>query len=338
MPKDSDNAADDLNLAGAAAPASVGAGLREVRERLGWNIADVAEELRIRQPFLEAIERGDMAALPGAAYQTGFVRSYATILGLDPDEILRRFRAEGLGVVKPAKLAFLAPVPDRAVPRGALTLLCLVVAIAAYGLWYSHSAHEAKLAAQVAPVPADLVPLTLPPKLVAPAPTKPEVVPATPAPLDASGVPGASVSPSAAPTAQPPSAQTARPPSAQTASPLGETPPVINTSAANTPAKPALSSSKAILATQAAWVEVRDAQGNILFSQVMKPQQTWPVPELPGLTLSTGNAGGTEIVNNGATGAPLGAEGAVIRGYSLTPAAKSPNTSATAQSAEPQSN
>ncbi len=69
--------------------ALLGAGLREVRERLGWKLPDIAEELRIRLPYLEAIERGDLSALPGQAYQTGFVRSYAQILGLDPEEILR---------------------------------------------------------------------------------------------------------------------------------------------------------------------------------------------------------------------------------------------------------
>jgi len=55
---------------------------------------DVAAELRIRESYLDAIERGELEALPGPAYQLGFVRAYARILGLDGDEILRRFRAE----------------------------------------------------------------------------------------------------------------------------------------------------------------------------------------------------------------------------------------------------
>src|SRR5271157_1327051 len=78
--------------------ARAGAGLREVRERLGWKLPDVAEALRIRLEYLTAIEQGDLSPLPGPAYRVGFIRAYAQILGLDGEEILRRFReAGGLG-------------------------------------------------------------------------------------------------------------------------------------------------------------------------------------------------------------------------------------------------
>src|ERR1700722_7240163 len=103
--------------------ARVGGELREIREQLGWKLSDVAEALRIRLPYLEAIEQGDLAALPGPAYQTGFVRSYAQMLGLDPEEILRRFRAEGLGGAPKAPLPFPPPFPDRGGPRGGDALI-----------------------------------------------------------------------------------------------------------------------------------------------------------------------------------------------------------------------
>ena len=77
----------------------------------------------------------------------------------------------------------------------------------------------------------------------------------------------------------------------------------------------------AILATQNSWVEVHDATGNILFSKLLQAGQSWPVPQEPGLTMTTGNAGGTEIETNGKTSAPLGAPGAVLHGYQLTPPA-----------------
>ena len=64
--------------------ARVGAELRHARERLGWTVAQVAESLRIRQPYLAAIEEGRLGELPGNAYAMGFVRTYATALGLDP--------------------------------------------------------------------------------------------------------------------------------------------------------------------------------------------------------------------------------------------------------------
>ncbi|HQT47236.1 MAG: hypothetical protein B7X08_07130, partial [Acidocella sp. 20-63-7] len=158
-------------------PARIGDGLREVRQRLGWKLPDVAASLRIRESFLDAIERGDLAALPGFAYQTGFVRSYAQILGLDPDEILRRFQEEGAGLAPKEELRMPSPVPDRGVPSGAIILLGVVLLLGGYGLWFLHSAHERQLAQSVPPVPAELAPLALP--LAKPTPP---VTPATTAP------------------------------------------------------------------------------------------------------------------------------------------------------------
>ncbi len=98
-------AGDDPN--GAPLGASrVGAELRAARLRLGWALPDVAQELRIRLPFLEAIEDGRVGDLPGAAYAVGFVRTYAGALGLDPDEVSRRFRAEAHEVNRKPELTF----------------------------------------------------------------------------------------------------------------------------------------------------------------------------------------------------------------------------------------
>jgi cytoskeleton protein RodZ len=285
-------------------PARIGRSLREVRERLGWKLPDVAAALRIRESFLDAIERGDLEALPGFAYQSGFVRSYAQILGLDPDEILRRFQEEGAGIAPKEELRMLSPVPDRGVPSGAIILLGVVLLLGGYGLWFLHSTHERELAQAVPPVPAELAPLALPP-------AKPD----TPAPPPAAATPvtkPAAVTPVLAPVApavapNPPSSAPPAPP-ATSSSPPGET----------------------IFAAADTWVEVTDASGNILFSRVLHTGESWPVPDEPGLTLTTGNAGGTEIATNGKTGAPLGAPGVVLHNYLLTPpaAAKPPTPQA----------
>ena len=71
--------------------ARVGAELCAARQRVGWTLAEVAANLRIRLPYLEAIEAGRLEDLPGNAYAVGFLRSYATILGLDAAEVARRF-------------------------------------------------------------------------------------------------------------------------------------------------------------------------------------------------------------------------------------------------------
>jgi len=318
--------------------AKVGAGLREVRERLGWRIADVAAALRIRLPYLEAIERGDLAALPGAAYQTGFVRSYAQILGLDAEEILRRFRAEGMGVTTKAELSFLAPVPDRAVPTGAIVLVGVFVVLIGYGLWYFSTVPERNLANAVPSVPAELAPLALPPKPPAPpvktAQVKPErapvKTPASPGPVTtatvAAATPATARTPTTAPTTAAPAVVKAAPSAASTAAgtqPATPTAAPAATASATQTSAPAPATGQIVVATADDWVEVRDATGNIVFSKVLHAGDRWPVPQEAGLTMTAGNAGGTEISSDGKVSAPLGSTGTVLHGYRLTPPAPS---------------
>ena len=86
---------------------------------------------------------------------------------------------------------------------------------------------------------------------------------------------------------------------------------------------------KAILATANSWIEVRDATGTILFSKVLHAGQSWPVPQEAGLVMTTGNAGGTEITQDGKPSAPLGAVGVVLHHYNLTPSAAQGQAAAT---------
>jgi cytoskeleton protein RodZ len=301
-----------------AATQSVGAGLREVRERLGWRLDDVAENLRIKPEFLAAIEAGNLQALPGPAYRAGFVRSYARVLGLDPDEILRRFRAAG-ELQDPARTEtrFITNVPDSGVPKGAAVMVGVLLLIAGYGLWYHYSGTQRHLADQVPAVPAELAPLATPPKI--------EVAPVTPAPSPAPA-PAAPGAPAAAPAAQVPAVQTpatAATPAAPGATVAGTAPAALPPPGTAAPAAttPAPGAGLVISATQDAWIEVNDPAGNILFSRVLHPGESWPVPQEPGLILTTGNAGGTILVNNGTAGAPLGGVGVVMHNVQLTPAA-----------------
>jgi len=327
----------ETKLSGAA---RVGGELRAVRERLGSRLSDVAAELRIRLPYLEAIERGELSALPGAAYQTGFVRTYSQALGLDGDEILRRFRAEGTAFVPKAELSFLAPVPDRAVPTGAIVLLGVVLVLVGYGLWYRHTEQEARLAAEIPSVPTELAPLSVPPKPPAPVvQAAPKVVaPVAPAAVASAPAQAAAAQAAAASAATKPAVQAAAatpitppPPPAPAqavAAPAGATVAgAAPAGAAPAAAEPAVNqiqpSSVAIEATGDSWVQVTDPKGNILFSKTLHAGDSWPVPDLPGLVMTAGNAGNTVIADNGKAGSPVGAAGTVLRNYSLTPPAPS---------------
>lgn len=68
--------------------------LRAEREKRGLTIKDIENETSIRSVYIEAIEKGDYKALPEAVYARGFVRNYATLLGLNAGELVQMFKDE----------------------------------------------------------------------------------------------------------------------------------------------------------------------------------------------------------------------------------------------------
>lgn len=68
---------------------NVGKWLKNAREQRNETIENVSRITRIGRPYLEAIEDGDISRLPEKAYTRGFVRLYASHLGLDADEAMR---------------------------------------------------------------------------------------------------------------------------------------------------------------------------------------------------------------------------------------------------------
>lgn len=181
---------EDGELAAAArGEISLGEALSRSREALGVSIADVANHLRIREPFLDALETGDHAHLPGQAYAIGFVRSYANFLGLDGEEAVRIYKAERADETSASALVFPEPVAESRIPRGAVLFISVVLAAAAYGGWYYLSSHDMELADLVPEVPASLSGGTAPaPEAAKPASevaAKPEPAPAKPEPAPA---------------------------------------------------------------------------------------------------------------------------------------------------------
>lgn len=69
----------------------IGQLLSAERIRLRLSIEQASQMLHIRTRYLEALEEGRLHELPGLTYTRGYLQSYAAFLGLDKDEILRRF-------------------------------------------------------------------------------------------------------------------------------------------------------------------------------------------------------------------------------------------------------
>jgi Uncharacterized protein conserved in bacteria len=72
----------------------------------------LSRQLRIRRAFLEAIETGRFADLPGPTYAAGFVKAYADFFGLDAADIVRRFRNERAKAMERNPCISLRPSPN----------------------------------------------------------------------------------------------------------------------------------------------------------------------------------------------------------------------------------
>jgi len=140
----------------------VGALLQASRLRCGKNLHDIAHILRIRYLYLEAIEEERFQDLPGITYAIGFIRTYADHLGLDSEEVVRRFKAEAesKGAKRKNDLFFPIPLPESDIPGGAILFMAVLVAVLAYGGWYVNSSKDGFFAELISPIPGHLNPLT----------------------------------------------------------------------------------------------------------------------------------------------------------------------------------
>ena len=135
---------------------SVAAELRQVRCERGLEMDRVSTDLRIRGAHLSALEEGRVDDLPGPTYVVGFLRSYAEYLGLDGDEMVRRFKEEESGFAANQSLHFPTPSPEGRIPGLPLILSAMALAAVAYFGWHYLAAPEKVAHDLVPPVPQDL--------------------------------------------------------------------------------------------------------------------------------------------------------------------------------------
>lgn len=125
--------------------------LAEARRQLGLSIEEVAERIRVRREFLEALEDMNVKSLPGKAYALAFLRSYARELGIDDDAIVDQFQDEcALGpetLVKHAR----APLSRPQRERPWLAAAALVVLAAGFVGWQALGRQEQQRVETVAP-------------------------------------------------------------------------------------------------------------------------------------------------------------------------------------------
>ena len=69
----------------------IGTLLLAARRDMRMSMDQASHLLHIRVRYLEALEQGRLHELPGLPYARGYLQAYAGFLGLDKDEIVRRF-------------------------------------------------------------------------------------------------------------------------------------------------------------------------------------------------------------------------------------------------------
>lgn len=132
---------------------SVGEILRNSRLALGEDLTQVADGLKIRRAFIEALENDEFGSLPGTAYGIGFARAYADYLDLNSDEIVELYKAQSRAFNDQTQLVFPEPMPGSRVPTGLVIVLSVLLIGAAYGGWTVLSDENRSISDLVPPVP-----------------------------------------------------------------------------------------------------------------------------------------------------------------------------------------
>lgn len=127
---------------------SFGARLRRERERRNISIASIADSTKILGALLEGLENDDVSRWPIGFYRRAFLRSYATAIGLDPEETWLEFAAR-----HPEPQDTLSPAAPEPTDRRARLRVTLADRVA----WFAGGPVLERVPARIAAVTFDLV-------------------------------------------------------------------------------------------------------------------------------------------------------------------------------------
>jgi cytoskeleton protein RodZ len=264
---------DETKDAAAAEPRSPGRRLAVARSARGLTVTEIALRLKFTPKQIEALETDRYEALAGPAFVRGMVRAYAKLVGEDADALVAQLRASPLTPAGPTVTGprgMGVPIPRRP-RRGSLVYVALsvLVVVAVGGViaeWL-------------------LRPLA-PPKTAAARP------PATSAP----GAPAAPAAPAAASAPAAPAVRELVTPLI----PAAEPSPAPAAAVATVRRIDTLLTGKRIELqfNGESWVEIRDAEGRVVFSQLNPPGTRRQVEGVAPFSLVIGNAHGVRLRYN----------------------------------------
>ena len=131
----------------------IGATLREARVHKRLTLHQVEDDTKIRVKYLQAMENEEFASLPDPTYAQGFLRSYASYLGLDPQLFIDEYRSRVRPPADRDPFAGSSAIAPRSHPHhrrsgglafAALLAVLILVVIYVVGLWPNHGSSGPK--------------------------------------------------------------------------------------------------------------------------------------------------------------------------------------------------
>jgi cytoskeleton protein RodZ len=291
----------------------VGLLFKEARERRGMTVKQASQALHIRQLYISSIETGNLSALPGYAYKVGFIKTYASFLGLDPVQLLRDL---GLYEETPptySSFTYSIPLDQQKKPSLKIVLAATTLLFIAGGTLYV--ANNRAYLPEGGSVP------TIPSQ----SPTLERGQPSDQ--KDRDQTEGAEPSVSHRPAASDPISSGTNPSVPNTP---GQTP---QSPASLVPAPLPQGTSKpestpsdrvgeedttiTIKAVKDSWVQVTNETGKAVFVRLMRAGETYTLPATGVYRLNTGNGAGIKLLLGDKSTPSLGKDGQVMRGISL---------------------
>lgn len=295
-----------------ALPATAGAALRRARESRGLHIAALAAMLKVPQSKLEALEADRHQDLPDATFARALARAMCRALKVDAEPILALLPRGSEAALDRVTPGLNQPFRERATSQEPLlspqlfkspVMLGVAALLLAALLVYLVPAawvDEATARLRNIGAPAASGELNPPAEAASAVPGEPVAAPAPQAsePALAAVTPAQSGLPASLPaaTATAGTTGTTSPaPTATTPTPVAAT---VLPPAANLP--PAAGGAPLrVKVSQESWVEVVDAQGQLLLSKLMRPGDQIDLSGAAPLKLRVGNVAGTELVFRG---------------------------------------
>lgn len=299
--------------AGLESLAAVGSRLAQLRETKGWTVDDVSARLKVAPQKLRALEAGDISHLPGVTFALGVVRSYAKMLGVDPEPFAQALRRERgvpeVDLSMPASSGTDLPRGRVSIPLGGSSrnhpwlwgTAIVVVAVVAVLMWHTGGDSSSLLArfkggdaehASAASAPA------------ASSSSVEEAAASGASAVAANEVPAPAATSAAATqaiaSASPAPAASAAPVATATASqPVVATTTAASAAAAAEPASVVVAAGQSMVelkVKQDCWFSVRDKNGKELFSALVRAGETKQVAGDGPFKVTIGNKAGLDAV------------------------------------------